>query len=168
MFVREIQKTKRSVIVLFFYLLLAASLRFSLVYLCVQFVFSAAVLHFLVRWINSKIALRSKGVYRPSLHFFCENNPEPWPIFFFVHWQIMASFSITIMESIRLKVIALVNEGAKVLNICTTWVGLSDLASDGSPLFAEPLFPFGWALCNTSTHCMLTFWLSCVNSALRH
>ena len=41
--VREIQKTKRSVIVLF-YLLLVASLRFSLVYLCVQFVFSAAAL----------------------------------------------------------------------------------------------------------------------------
>ena len=49
--VREIQKTKRSVIVLFFNLLLVASLRsqFSLVYLCVQFVFSAAARHFLVR-----------------------------------------------------------------------------------------------------------------------
>ena len=50
--VREIQKTKRSMIVLFFNLLVA-SLRsqFSLVYLCVQFVFSAAALHdhFLVR-----------------------------------------------------------------------------------------------------------------------
>ena len=44
-------ETKRSVIVLFFYLVLAASLRvqFSLVYLFVQFVFSAAALHFLVR-----------------------------------------------------------------------------------------------------------------------
>ena len=40
-----------SVIVLFFYLVLVTSLRsqFSLVYLCVQFVFSAAALHFLVR-----------------------------------------------------------------------------------------------------------------------
>ena len=49
--VREIQKTKRSVIFLFFffYLLLVASLRFSLVYLCVHFVFSTAALHFLVR-----------------------------------------------------------------------------------------------------------------------
>ena len=37
--VREIQKTKRSVIVL--------RSQFSLVYLCVQFVFSAAALHFL-------------------------------------------------------------------------------------------------------------------------
>ena len=47
--VREIQKTKRSMIVLFFNLLVA-SLRsqFSLVYLC-QFVFSASALHFLVR-----------------------------------------------------------------------------------------------------------------------
>ena len=45
---REIQKTKRSVIV-FFNLLFVASLRFSLVYLCVQFVFSAAALHFLVK-----------------------------------------------------------------------------------------------------------------------
>ena len=68
--VREIQKTKRSVIVFFFYILLVTSLRsqFSLVYLCIQFAFSAAALH--------------KRVYIPSLHFFCENNPEPWPVFF--------------------------------------------------------------------------------------
>ena len=48
--VREIQKTKRSVIVLFFFLSSSCSLRapFSLVYLCVQFVSSAAALHFLV------------------------------------------------------------------------------------------------------------------------
>ena len=81
--VREIQKTKRSVIVLFFNLLLVASLRsqFSLVYLCVQFVFSEAALHFLVRWISRLIALWSKGVYILSLHFFSENNHEPWPGF---------------------------------------------------------------------------------------
>ena len=62
--------------------LLLASLRsqFSLVYLC-QFVFSASVLHFLVRWISRLISLWSKGVYIPSLHFFCENIPEPWPVF---------------------------------------------------------------------------------------
>ena len=29
--------------------------------------------------------------------------------------------------------------------------------------FAEPIFPFGWVLCNTSIYCMLTFWLSCTN-----
>ena len=46
-------------------------------------------------------------------------------------------------------------------------MGLLDLASDGSPLSVEPMFLFGWALCNTSTYCMLTFWLSCVNYALR-
>ena len=54
--VKEIQKTKRSVIVHFFYLLVA-SLRFSLVSLCVHFVFSAAALHFLVRWMSRLIAL---------------------------------------------------------------------------------------------------------------
>ena len=77
--VREIQKTKRSVIVLF----LSSSservsdlIQFSLAYLCIQFVFSATTLHFLVRW----IALWSKGVYIPSLHFFCENNPKRWPV----------------------------------------------------------------------------------------
>ena len=43
---------KLSAVWLFFFNLLVASLRFSLVYLCVQFVFSAAVLHFLVRWIK--------------------------------------------------------------------------------------------------------------------
>ena len=55
----------------FFDLLLVASLRFSLVYLCMQFVFSATALHFLVRWISRLIALWSKGVYIPSLHFLC-------------------------------------------------------------------------------------------------
>ena len=63
--------------------LLVASLRsqFSLVYLCVQFVFSAAAPHFLVSWISRLVALWSKGVYIPSLHFFSENNHEPWPVF---------------------------------------------------------------------------------------
>ena len=71
--VREIQKTKRSVIVL--------RSQSSLVYLCVQFVFSTAALHVLVRWISRLIALWSKGVYILSLHFFCDNNSEPWPVF---------------------------------------------------------------------------------------
>ena len=78
--VREIQKTKRSVIVLFFNLLLVASLRsqFSLVYLCVQFVFSEAALHFLVRWISRLIALWSKGVNCSLLAFlFWE---QPWTL----------------------------------------------------------------------------------------
>ena len=44
--------------------------------------------------------------------------------------------------------------------------GLPDLASDCSPLFVEPMFLFGWALCKNSIYCMLTFWLSCVNNAL--
>ena len=43
----------------------------------------------------------------------------------------------------RLKVIAVVNEGPKVLDTCTTLMGLPDLASYGSPLFAEPLSVFG-------------------------
>ena len=78
------------------------------------------------------------------------------------------SFSQRSRDPIRLKIIAVVNEGSKVLDISTrTLVGLPDLASDGSPLFAEPMFLFGWTLCNTSTYCMLTFWLSCLNYALR-
>ena len=66
--------------------------------LCIRFVFPATALHFLVRWISRLIALSSKGVYIPSLHFFCENNPEPWPAFF-VNWQTKTSFSIMIMGS---------------------------------------------------------------------
>ena len=88
-------------------------------------------------------------------------NPEPRPIFFFVHWQMKTCFFYN-----NLKIIAVVNEGAKVLDICTTLMGLSDLASDVSLLFAEPMFLFRWALCNTSTYCKLTFWLSCVNSIM--
>ena len=82
--VREIQKTKRSVIVLFNYIffLYVARIRFSLVYLCVQFVFSEAALHFLVRRISTLIAIRSKGVYITSLYLFSEINPEPWPVCF--------------------------------------------------------------------------------------
>ena len=86
--------------------------------------------------------------------------------FFLVHWQMKTSSSWRSWDPIRLKIIAVVNEGAKVLDTCTTLMGLPDLASDGSPLFAEPMFLFGCALCNTSTYCMLTLWLSCVNYAL--
>ena len=77
------------------------------------------------------------------------------------------SFSKRSLDPIRLKIIAVFNKGAKVLEICTTLMDLPDLASDGSPLFAEPMFLFGWTLCNTSTYCMVTFWLSCLNYALR-
>ena len=94
----------------------------------------------------------SKGIYIPSLHFFSENNPEPWPVFFFVHWQMKTSFSITILGSLTSENNCSGHEGAKVLDICTTLIGLPDLASDVSPLFAEPMFLFGWALCNTSTY----------------
>ena len=53
------------------------------------------------------------------------------------------SFSQRSWDPIRLKIIAVVNEGAKVLDTYTTLMGLPDLASDGSPLFAEPMFLFG-------------------------
>ena len=53
------------------------------------------------------------------------------------------SFSKRSWDPIRLKIIAVVNEGAKVEDICTKLMGLSDVASDGSPLFAEPMFLFG-------------------------
>ena len=45
------------------------------------------------------------------------------------------------------------------------WLSFWRPTSD--PLFAEPMFLFGWTLCNTSTYCMVTFWLSCLNYALR-
>ena len=51
------------------------------------------------------------------------------------------SFNNDQWDRIRLKIIAVVIKGAKVLEICTTL--LPDLASDGSPLFAEPMFLFG-------------------------
>ena len=39
-------------------------------FLCVQFLFSAAAIHFLVRWISRLIALWSQGFNIPSLDFF--------------------------------------------------------------------------------------------------
>ena len=135
----------------FFYLLLVARLRFSLVYLCVKFVFSAAVLHFLVRWMSRLIALWSKGVYIPFLHFFCENKPELWPVFF-VHWQMKASFSTTIMGCYTSENNCSGQWRRESTGHMYDIMGLPDLASDGSPLFAEPMFLFGWALCNTSLH----------------
>ena len=163
---KEIHKTN-AVWLFFFYLLLVARLRFSLVYLCIRFVFPATALHFLVRWISRLIALWSKGVYIPSLHFFCENNPEPRP-FFFVNWQMKTSFSITIMGSYTSEN----NFNGQWRHestgpmICTTLMCFPDLASDGSPLFSEPMFLLVWALCNASTYCMLTSRMSCVNYAL--
>ena len=51
-----------------------------------------------------------------------------------------------------MKMIAVVNEGAKAPDICTTLMGLPDLAYYGSPLFAEPMFLVGLTLYNTSTY----------------
>ena len=45
--------------------------------------------------------------------------------------------------------------------------GLAWLSLLWLPFFAEPMFIFGSALCNTSTYYMLILWLSCVNYALR-
>ena len=137
-------------------------------YLC-QFVFSASALHFLVRWISRLIALWSKGVYIPSLHFFCENNPEPWPVFFssIGKWSLKTSFSITIMGSYTSENNCSGQWRRKSTGHMYSINGLPDLASYGSPLFPEPLSVFGCALCNTSTYCMLTLWLSCVNYAQR-
>ena len=59
--------------------------------------------------------------------------------FFLVDWQMKTSFSKRSLDPIRLKIIAVFNKGAKVLEICTTLMDLPDLASDGSPLFAEPI-----------------------------
>ena len=149
-------------------LLIIIAQSLSLVYLCVQFVFTAAPLHFLVRWISRLIAPWSKGVYIPPCISFVRTTLN-LDQFFLVLWQMKTSFSQRSWDPIRLKIIAVVNEGSKVLDISTrTLVGLPDLASDGSPLFAEPtVFLFGWTLCNTSTYWMLNFWLSCVNYALR-
>ena len=61
-------------------------------------------------------------------------------LFLFVHWKMKASFSITIMESYTSEnITAVVSEGAKVLDICTTI--LPDLASEGSPLLSNLCFP---------------------------
>ena len=62
--------------------------------------------------------------------------------FVLVNWQMKTSFMGS-WDPRRLKIIAAVNEGTKVLDICTALMGLPDLASDGSPLFAEPMFLFG-------------------------
>ena len=149
-------------------LLLVASLRsqFSLVYLCVQFVFSATALHFLVRWISRLIALWSKGVYIPSLHFFSENNHEPWPVFS----RPLANedlFFLTIMRSYTSE-----NNCSGQWRCQSTgrmykinrlaWLSFLWLNS-----FCGTMFLFGCAFCNTSTYCMLTLWLSWVNYALR-
>ena len=135
-------------------------------YLCVQFVFSAAALHFLVRWISRLIALRSKGVYIPSLHFFSENNPEPWPVFS----RPLANedlFFSTIMGSYASE-----NNCSGQWRLESTWQKyninrLAWLSFWWLTSFAEPMCLVRWTLRNTSTYCMLTFWLSCVNYALR-
>ena len=127
---KEIQKTN-AVWLLFYYLLLVARLRFSLVYLRVSFVFSAAALHFLVRW-KRLIALWSKGIYIPFLHFFPENNPEPRPVFFRPLVNEDLFFYNKSWHPKHLKIIAEVNEGAKVLDICTTLISLPDLPDCGT------------------------------------
>ena len=76
---REIQKTKRILIVLF--CLLVASLRFSLMYPCVQFVVFFGSPTVIGKIIMRLIALWPKDVYISSFHFVFENCPEPSPVF---------------------------------------------------------------------------------------
>ena len=81
--------------------------------------------------------------------------------FYLVHWQMKTSSSKRSWDPIRLKIIAVVNEGAKVVDICTTLMGLSDVASDGSPLFAEPMSLFGWACVTLQlTACLPSDWVA--------
>ena len=89
----------------------------------------------LVRWISRLMGLCSKGIYIPSFHSICGSNPEPWPVcfrplpnkdlFFYNDHGILW----------HLKIIAVVNEGAKVLHwlsfwwltsFCGTYVSTSD------------------------------------------
>ena len=76
--VREIKKTKPSVIVLF-YLLLVASLRFSLVYLCVQFVYifcgSPSFLGKMNKYINRSVVWRRFYSLLPFLL-----REQPWTL----------------------------------------------------------------------------------------
>ena len=81
--------------------------------------------------------------------------------FFSFHWQMKTSFSLTIMGSYTCE-----NNCGSQWRRKTTLMDLPDLASNGSPLFAN-LFLFGWALSKTSTYCMLTIWLRCENYSLR-
>ena len=87
--------------------------------------------------------------------------------FVFVHWQMKTSFSITIMWSCTSeKNLHWSMKARKYFTYVRHWWACQ-LSSDGSRLFAEPMFLFGWALCNTSVYCILTFWLSWVNYVLR-
>ena len=143
-----------NVIVLFLISFFVARLRFSLVYLCVQFVSSAAALHFLVKWISSFIAPSSQGVYIPCLNsFFVRTTPNPdhsanEDLFF---------HNVHGILSLCLKIIAVVNEGEKVTTRHTSWQLLAHL-------FLRSLFLSSEERC--ATHCMLTFWLGCM-TALR-
>ena len=113
-----------NVIVLFLISFFVARLRFSLVYLCVQFVSSAAALHFLVKWISSFIAPSSQGVYIPCLNsFFVRTTPNPdhsanEDLFF---------YNVHGILSLCLKIIAVVNEGEKVTTRHTSWQLLAHL-----------------------------------------
>ena len=90
------------------------------------------------KYINRSVVCEGDSI--PLLYFFWEKNPEPWPVFvrplenegLFVyndHGILYAWEYIT----------AVVSEGAKVLDICTTI--LPDLASEGSPLLSNLCFP---------------------------
>ena len=74
-------------------------------------------------------------IFPPCISFVRTGNPEPQPVFFFGP---LANKDLFLLKQSwdpkHLKIIAVVNEGAKVLDICTTLMGLPDLASDGSPL----------------------------------
>ena len=74
-------------------------------------------------------------------------------------------FSLHLAESV-VREIQKTKRSVIVLFLSSSCSVSQTIASDGTPLLAEPMFLLGWALCNTSTYCVLTFWLSCVNYAL--
>ena len=135
----------------FFYLLLVASLRFSLVYLCIQFACDSP--HFLVWWISRLIALWSKGVYIPSLHFFCENNPEPWRVFF---------------RPLANEGLFFYNDNGILYTSESNWSGQWRHESTGHMYDINGLtwLSFWWltSICGT----FVSLRVSCVNYALRH
>ena len=91
------------------------------------------------KYINRSVVCEGDSI--PSLYFFWEKNPEPWPVFV----RPLANEGLFFYNDhgilyVWKYITAVVTEGAKVVDICTTI--LPHLASDGSPLFAQPMFPY--------------------------
>ena len=134
---------------LFYYLLLIASLRVSLLYLCVWFVFSVFLGTCTSRLIILLLCDLRVFKFLPCISLVGTALNLDRPVFF-LNWQVKTSFSITFMGYYTSENNCTGQWRCQITGHRYNIKGSPDLAA-GPPGCASPVFLIGLPLCNTST-----------------